>query len=532
MDRRGFLQAGTASGLVAAGGLAAPAIARAAGNKVLRIVPSEGGVTLLDPVWVVGWPTLTFAAAMYESLYSVDENLLPRPQMAEGHTIEDDGKRWVIRLRDGLRFHDNEPVLARDCIASIRRWMARDSIGRSTLAGRLDTLEAPDDRTIVFRLKQPFARLDFVLGKPSPNILPIMPARLAAFDPDKQQNEIVGSGPFRFVPGEFVAGSLAVQTRFEAYQPRNEPPNGMSGGRVAKVDRVEWRALPDPSTAVNALLTGEIDWMEAPPPDLLSQLRRSRDVVVDVINRYGVLPLLRPNHASGPTANPGVRRAIMAALDPAEIMEAGMGGDPGSWSAPAGVFAPGSAAASRAGFEHLGPRPKAEIAAMLAAAGYHNEPIVLLHPADSPTNNTMCQAIAARLTEFGFKVDDQIMDSATVAMRRLKKDPPEKGGWSLMIVNVPGAGHSSPLVAQGLRTGSAAGPGWPQNPEMEVLRGRWIDSTDPAEQRALTARSQEVALADVFFSPLGHYVRKSAWRSNVSGILKATEPLVWNVSKS
>ncbi len=532
MQRRGFLRATAASGLAAAGGLTAPTIARAADNKVLRFVPSEGGVAILDPVWLVGWPTLTFGLAMYESLYSVDENLSPRPQMAEGHTIEDDGKRWVIRLRDGLRFHDNEPVLARDCIASIRRWMARDSIGRSTLAGRLDALEATDDRTIVFRLKRPFARLDFVLGKPAPNILPIMPARLAELDPNKQQNEIVGSGPFRFVPGEFVAGTRAVQARFEAYQPRNEPPNGMAGGRVAKVDRVEWHGMPDPSTAANALLTGEVDWLEAPTPDLIGKLRQSRDVVIDVINRYGVLPLLRPNHASGPTANQGVRRAIMAALDPAEVMEAGMGGDPGSWSAPAGVYTPGSEAASRAGFQHLGPRPKAEVAAMLAAAGYKNEPIVLLHPADSPTNNTMCQVIAARLTEYGFKVDDQVMDSATVALRRSKKDPPERGGWSLYIINVPGAGHSSPMVAQGLRTGPAAGSGWPENPEMEVLRDRWIDSSDPADQRAITERSQEVALADVIFSPLGHYIRKSAWRSNVSGIVKATEPLMWNVSKS
>ena len=209
-----------------------------------------------------------------------------------------------------------------------------------------------------------------------------MPARLAAFDPNKQQTEIVGSGPFRFVANEFAAGSLAVQARFEAYQPRNEVPNGMAGGRVAKIDRVEWRAMPDPSTAANALLTGEVDWLEAPVPDLLAGLRRGRDIVVEITNPYGVMPLLRPNHASGPTANPGVRRAIMAALDPGEIMEAGMGGDPGSWSAPVGLFTPGSAAASRAGFERLGPKPKVEVAAMLAAAGYARERIVLLHPAE------------------------------------------------------------------------------------------------------------------------------------------------------
>jgi peptide/nickel transport system substrate-binding protein len=517
--------------LAGAGALAAPAVARGAAGKVLRFVPSEGGVSVLDPVWTTTWPTLPFGLAMFESLYALDDQQNPQPQMAEGHVIEDDGKRWTIRLRDGLRFHDGEPVLARDCVASLRRWMARDSIGRSTLSGRMDALEAADDRTIVFRLKRPFARLPFVLGKPQPNILPIMPARIAATDPNTQIRDMIGSGPFRFVPDEFAAGSLAVQARFEGYVPRNEPPSGAAGGRIARVDRVEWRSMPDGATAANALLTGEIDWLQTPVPDLLEVLRRNKDIVVQAFNPFGILELLRPNHASGPTAKPGVRRAIMAAIDPREVMEAGAGGDPGGWTAPVGAFTPGSAAANSAGMERLGPKPKAEIQAMLREAGYAGEPIVLLHPTDSPTNDAMCQVIARRLADAGMTVDDQIMDSATVATRRTKKDPPEKGGWSLFITNAPGAGHVSPMVAQGYRTGAAAAPGWPDNPEVETLREQWIDAADEAEQRRLTARIQDIVLNDCIEIPLGLHVRKSAWRANVTGILTAPEPLMWNLAK-
>ena len=511
--------------------LAAPSLAMAQNKRTLRFVPAAGGVSILDPVWIVGWPTLTFGLAMWESLYSVDEHLVPRPQMADGHVVDDDGKRWTIRLRDGLRFHDNEPVLARDCVASIKRWMARDSVGRTTLATRLDAIEAPDDRTIVFRLKRPFRHLPYVLGKSSPNILPIMPARIAATDPNNQITEIIGSGPFRFLPGEFVAGTVAVQTRFEAYQPRNEKPSGLAGGRVARVDRVEWLGILDASTAVNALLTGEVDWLETPSTDLLGLLRQNRSVVVDSFNPLGVLPLLRPNHAAGPTANPAVRRAIMAAIDPREVMEATFGGDTAGWSAPAGVYTPGSMAASDAGFQYLGPKPPAEIKAMLAAAGYKGEPIVLLHPADWPANGAMCELIAHRLREAGLNLDDQIMDTATMSMRRNKKEPPDQGGWSLYIVYVPGAGHVSPLVAQGLRTGAAAISGWPGNPRMEELRERWIETDDPATQQSITREAQDIALSDVIFSPLGHHIPKSAWRSNISGILKSPEPLMWNVSK-
>lgn len=249
------------------------------------------------------------ALQVFESLYAVDEKLSPHPQMAAGHVVEDDGKRWTIRLRDGLRFHDNEPILARDCVASINRWMKRDAVGR-TLALRGDALEAADDRTVVFRMRKPFPQLPFALGKAQPNVLPIMPARLAATDPAQQVTEMVGSGPYRFIPGEFSAGNLAVLTRFAAYVPRQEPPNGTSGGRIARIERLEWRAMPDPATAAAALQTGEVDWIETPLADLLGGLRRNRDIKVDVADPHGNYLLLRPNHLSGPTANPAIRPTL------------------------------------------------------------------------------------------------------------------------------------------------------------------------------------------------------------------------------
>jgi peptide/nickel transport system substrate-binding protein len=510
--------------------LAAPSVARGQESRVLRFVPRTG-VALLDPVWTTESPTRAMALQIFESLYSVDEKLVPHPQMAAGHTIEDDGKRWTIRLRDGLRFHDNAPVLASDCIASINRWMKRDAVGK-TLALRIDALEAPDDRTVVFRLRKPFPQLPFALGKAQPNVLPVMPARLAATDASTQITELVGSGPFRFVANEFSAGNLAVLTRFAAYEPRQEVPNGTSGGRIAKFDRVEWRAIPDPATAGAALLKGEVDWIETPLPDLVARLRQSRDIVVDIADPHGSYMLLRPNHVSGPTANAAIRRAIMAALDPEEIMQAVAGAEPGTWTAPVGAYLPGSASDSRTGMERLGPKKPAEIKAMLAEAGYAHERLVVLHPADLTAVDAAFQVIVRRLTEAGFNIDDQVMDQATVIARRNNREAPDKGGWSLLIANAPAADHLSPMVALGLRTGAAAWIGWPENPREEELRERWIDTADEAEQKRLAAQIQEIALTDVLYVPLGHYVLKSAWRSNLAGILRASAPVMWNVAKT
>ena len=445
--------------------LAAPSFGRAQNSRILRYV-SSGGVVQLDPLATTIYPTLVLALQVFESLYCVDANLAPRLQMAAGHLVEDDGKRWVITLRPGLRFHDGEPVLAKDCVASINRWMKRDLTAR-TLAQRLDALEAPDDRTVVLRLNKPFPQLPFALGKASPNLMAVMPSRLAATDAHEPVTELIGSGPFRFVPGEFSAAHLVVLARFEGYEPRNEPPSGTAGGRIAKVDRVEWHTIPEPATQAAALLTGEIDWISTPIPDLIPRLRQSREVVVQVVDRFGMTPWLRPNHAAGPTANVGVRRAIMAALDGREILAAGVGDEPGPITAPIGVFSPGSPMETEAGMERLGPKPLHEIKAMLRDAGYQNERLVLLHQADVFPHHTMLQVIAKRLTEAGFNIDDQMMDAATMLKRRASREPPDQGGWSLFFNIASCADGANPIQNLSLRSGAAAFFGWPNDPVME-----------------------------------------------------------------
>ncbi|MBV9251372.1 MAG: ABC transporter substrate-binding protein, partial [Acetobacteraceae bacterium] len=227
--RRGFLQAGVA-GALAAAAVAPPRIVRAADTKVLRFVP-QANLANLDPIWTTQYVVRNGSLLIWDMLYGVNDKLEPQPQMCEGHEASGDFKTWTFRLRPGLKFHGGEPVLAKDVVASIRRWMARDATMGLPISKRLDALEAVDDRTFRFRLNQPYPKLLFALGKSSTPCLFIMPERIAATDPFKQITEYVGSGPMRFRRDEWVPGSHAAFERFDGYAPRQEKASWLAGGK-------------------------------------------------------------------------------------------------------------------------------------------------------------------------------------------------------------------------------------------------------------------------------------------------------------
>jgi peptide/nickel transport system substrate-binding protein len=528
MHRRAFI-AGAAAALAGSPALAQPAIGGRA--RTIIHVP-QANLTSLDPVWTTALVTRNFAGMVYETLYGRDEQLVPHPLMLDQDRVEDDGRRRTMRLRDGLVFHDGSRVTARHCVSSLRRWMKRDAIGQ-TIEQRLDVIEAADDRTLVWRLNKPFAQLPFALSKTQSTPV-IMPERLARTDPFSQVTEVVGSGPFRFIADEYVPGSRAVFARFDGYVPRNEPPSFCAGGHHVMVDRVEWRIVPDAATVANALIKGEIDWIDQPLADLLPMLRKASGVKIGPIDIYGTLGVLRPNFLHGATANAGVRRAMLAAIDQIEVMTAVMGGDETLYRAPVGFFLPGVPSASETGMERVRRRPDvAEITAMLKGAGYGGERIVLMHPTDQTFYDAMCSVSVASLRKVGLNIDDQAMDWGTVVQRRINPEPLDKGGWSLYPTGTPAPDYRDPVIASNLRAIGRRGlSGWPTNARLESLREAWLDSTDAAEQRALAAQMQAEAFDFVPFIPLGQYFPPSAWRSNLTGLLRGAIPVFWNVDKS
>jgi peptide/nickel transport system substrate-binding protein len=292
--------------------LPAPRIGRAEKTSKLIFVPTEN-LGVLDPVVTGIRSTRNHGYLVFDTLYGIDTNWAAQPQMVERHQVEENGVTWTLRLRDGLRFHDKEPVLARDVVASIRRFAQRISFADALMAAT-EELSAPDDRTVRFRLKRAFPHLPEALAGPGGIVPAIMPERLAATSPFKPVTEIIGSGPYRFLPNEYVTGARAAYERFPGYEPRTGGPLGFtSGPKIAHFDRVEWLTL-DTFSATAALHSGEIDWWELPPSDLVGQLARDRNLTV--IPQYATaMGVLRFNHLHPPFNNLAVRQALLGAVD-------------------------------------------------------------------------------------------------------------------------------------------------------------------------------------------------------------------------
>lgn len=357
------------------------------------------------------------------------------------------------------------------------------------------------------------------LGKMSPNICAIMPGRLAALPANKPVPEIVGSGPFRLVESERVPGSQIVHERFAGYVPAEEPPGLTSGGKRAEVDRVEWLVMPEPATAAAALRTGAVDWVEAPPPDLLPQLRRDPRVVVATNDPTGVVPILRFNSLLPPFDNPAIRRAVLSAVNQGEFMAA-FSEDAANLRTGVGIFCPGTPMATAAGLDRaVGTAGIPDARHAIEAAGYRGERVAMLEPTDHPVNSVMAQVGADLFKKLGLQVDDQAMDAGTMFQRRANRDGLDRGGWSCFPSAVAGIDVLNPAVSFLARgNGRDAWYGWPTDPALEALRLSWFEAPDPAEQKEIAERIQCQALDEAPYLPLGQILQPTAYRRDVLGI--------------
>ena len=522
MKRRELL--GAAAGL-----LAAPALVRAEASRALRFIP-QADLSILDPHVNTAYVTRNHGYMVYDTLYGLNGAFEASGQMVAGHTVEDDGKRWTLTLRDGLRFHDGEPVLARDCVASVKRWGAKDAFGQALLAAT-DDLSASGDRRIVFRLKRPFPLLPDALGKSGVTMPAMMPERLARTDPGTLVAEIVGSGPFRFLADERVSGAHAAWARNDRYVPRPEgKPDFTAGPKVAYLDRVTWTTTPDTATAAAALQAGETDWWEYAAADLLPLLRRTPRLVVRVQDPAGQMGLLRMNHSQPPFDNPAIRRVVLNAVVQADFMTAMLGEDRTLWRDGAGVFTMGTPLANDAGMAALdAPRDYDRLKRDLKAAGYKGEAVALIVPTDFPNLKALADVGADMLRRIGMAVDYQAMDWGTLLTRRARRDPVASGGWSLFFTFGAGGDLATPAGYVTMRaTGGTAWFGWPDDPALEALRDAWFAAPGLAAQQELARRIQLQVFETVPFVPLGQYFQTTAYRSALSGVLDGFATF-WNV---
>jgi peptide/nickel transport system substrate-binding protein len=517
---------------VLAATLAAPFVAHAQAARALRFVP-HANLSVVDPVASTAYITRNHGFMVWDTLYALDETYRPMPQMVGGETVEDGGRRWTLTLREGLRFHDGEPVRAGDVVASLARWGKRDAMG-SRLVALTDEMVARDDRSVVFRLKRPFAHMREALAKPGSLAPFIMPARIAARDAFQAFGgaEVIGSGPFRFRADEWVAGARVVYERFEGYVPREGGAvTFLAGPKRVSIPRVEWTIIPDPATAAAALRAGEMDWWERATPDLLPALRREAQLAVEIPDPLGFISTLRMNHLQPPFDNPGLRRAVLPAVNQADYMQAVMGTDRFLWRTGVGVFTPGTPLASDAGLGAMA-FDLDRARRLVAESGYRGEPVVVLAATDVPAVAALSAVGIDMLRRIGLTVDEQAMDWGSVVRRLGSREPPARGGWSAYFSNWAGLDHIDPAGHLVLRGQGAQGfIGWPDSKRLEELREQWFEAPTLVAQRMIAAAMQEQAMQDVPYVPLGQFFQPMAYRRTLRGVAQPGGiPRFWDVS--
>jgi peptide/nickel transport system substrate-binding protein len=508
-----------------------PAVATADAPQTLRLI-AQADLRVLDPIWTTATITRNYGYMVYDTLLAVDSHFQPQPQMVDHWTISDDKLTYTFVLRDGLKFDDGEPIRSSDCIASLRRWSQRDTLGQS-LAAAIAEYRTVDDKSFAIVLKKPFPLLLEALAKPDSNVPFIMPQRVAETSASVQIKDTTGSGPFKFVKDEWQPGHQAVFVKNPEYVPRKGPPSWAAGGKVVHVDRVVWLYLPDPATAMAAFTAGEADWWENPSPDFYPMLAHDPDVTLVQQSPFGVAGILRFNDLQPPFSNEKMRQALLYGVDQRSFMAA-LAGDPKYWSTCYSFFSCGGPMATTTGAEPLeGPRDLAKAKQLIADAGYKGEPVVLLDPTDFAVLHSLSLVTADLLHRLGINVEVEAMDWGTLVSRRASKAPVDQGGWNVFTTTFPGIAILDPAVDAPLRAnGPGAWFGWPNDPVIEKLRAAWIAAPTEAERKTIAADLQREAFVSLPYIPLGEYSARTVYRNNLSGVDIGPALFMWNVTKN
>ena len=521
-------------GALVAAMLALPANSFAIGAAQAKTLTAvmHSDLRVIDPGLTTAYITRDHGYMVYDTLLAIDENFKVQPQMAE-FKVSDDKLTYTFTLRDGLKWHDGAAVTPDDCIASLKRWGRNDGMGQK-LMDFVASIDAVDAKTFTLKLKEPYGLVLESIGKPSSLVPFMMPKRMAETPAGKAISEQIGSGPFKFVPAEFQPGVKAVYVKNTDYVPRKEPASWASGGKVVKVDRVEWITMPDAQTQVNAIQSGDIDFIENASFDLLPIMASDKTLKIDVLNQLGFQTLGRMNFLLPPFDNVKVRRAAFLAMNQKPVLDA-LVGNPDYYKVCGAVFGCGTPLATDTGSDSLTKGSgMAEAKKELAASGYDGTPVVVMAPTDVTTLKAQPIVAAQLLRDAGFKVDLQSTDWQTVVTRRASQKPIKEGGWNMFFTNWVAADILNPVANVSISGRGTKGGwfGWFDDPKMEELRDKFARAATDDDKKKIASDIQTLAYEQVAYIPLGQYTVPSVWRTSISGILPGpATPVFWNVEK-
>lgn len=505
-----------------------PVAAQSDAGNTLRMVP-HADLAIVDPYFSGVYITRNFGYLVYDTLFGMDRAFHPQPEMVDSWQASPDGLTYTFRLRDGLKFHDGQPVRAADAVASIKRWGQRnDAYGQALLAAAT-AIEVVDDSSFRIVLRGRFPVLEALATTTTPTPF-IMPERLAQTDAYTQLSEVDGSGPFKFVKDQWQPGHKAVYVRNLDYVARAEPPNNTAGGKVAKVDRIEWLYIPEAATAVQALETGEVDYVENAPNDYAAAL--ARDPAITVQGYPGFIGVVRFNQLHPPFDNVKMRQAVLAVADQRDYMSA-MAGDQTNWRTCFSVYACDAEPDEDDGGVLSGPRDWDRAKRLVAEAGYKGERIVVIDPADIAQLHAEALVTEQLLKKLGLNVELATSEWGTAIKRINVKEPVEQGGWSVFGTAYASYDLLNPATNRNLRAPGATGvlPGWASDETIEALRKAWFAAEDEARRRDLADQIQRRAFEIALYMPIGQYIARRAFRKSLAGIPESPIPVLWSIEK-
>ncbi|MBK6787446.1 MAG: ABC transporter substrate-binding protein [Betaproteobacteria bacterium] len=499
------------------------------GAQTLNVVMASR-LSVLDPVLTTAHQTRNHGYMIYDTLVATDAENKIRPQMASWN-VSPDGKSYTFTLRDGLKWHDGAPVKAEDCVASIKRWAQQDKMGRQ-LMPLVTSMDVLNDKSFRIVMSTPGELMLAAIAKPSGLPLFMMPKRVADSPATKAITDYTGSGPFKFIASEFSPGVKVVYEKNKEYVPRQEPPSGMAGGKVANVDRVQWLSMADTMTAVNALLNNEIDYMETVPFDLMPVVQANDKVTLRAVDKMGNQPMYRFNQLHPPFDNKLIRQAAMYAIGQEDLLKAQVG-NPEYYKTCAAVFGCGLQYASNGEADMIVPSNIAKAKELLKAANYDGAPVVILQATDIAMVNAIPVVMAQQLRQAGFKVTLQAMDFMTLVSRRANKEPISNGGWSIFVTAWHMSEIADPLRNYGVSaSGDKAWFGWATAPQVESLREEFLMAPTEEKRKSIAEQLQKSMLQEGVTVPLGQIITASAYRKVLTGVLDTPAPIFWNIKKT
>ena len=537
--RRTLIRAGAGT----AGLLAMPAILRLSARNayadadpksIVKVAP-EVDLKVFDPIWTTATITTTYGYLVYDTLFSVNMKLEPKPQMVERYDADDDGLTHKFMLRDGLKWHDGTAVTAKDCVASIRRWAARFGEAKIMME-RAASLDATDDKTFVLKLKEPFGPVIQTLANPI-QVAFMMPQKVAETDPFTQITTKVGSGPFIFVEEEWKPGARVVFRKNPDYKPRSEASDGYTGGKIVHVERVEWTVIPDAAVQSNALAAGELDYLTNAVPDQVPQLRSNPNITVGILDPLGWQLHIRMNSLNPPFNNAKARQAVQMLVVSRQqdyLSATGYIGDMGK--ACLAPFVCGSPNELKLGTERFQKYDPEKIKALFKEGGYNGEPIVLMDPTDQPSLHPQALVLAEQLKEVGVNVDLQAMDWATLVGRRSIKAPPSQdhGGWNIFPTAWPASAMMDPIINAPIDSSCDQKNwfGWPCDEKMQKLRLDYLAARHDDDRKKILEQIQTEFFEEAPYAYAGQYFPPIAYRKDrLKGVIGMVNPVFWNLEK-